>query len=371
MAEGFFNKLRLANIFSGSGMEPGTSSLFGNLIQPPIQPRQIEPESSGFKIIRDMPLQRGGIDSVANGMLNPNANYNNKPMDVVYDRAPELAVKKDKFDRAQMASREKLASIIAQNKTNIDYSKLDIQQQRADIASGELTRKEIEGRAREETSRKRADSYTAFNNFKMDNPDWDIVKQEGGNYILINPKTGESKDSQIPTGTMSKIDEINLRIKGQMDVARVPRTVISSGTSTTGGSGVLPSQLQSADYLAAQQIFNENPEWQDYIELGDPDSNRFTIDPPGKEGWLWDRQISQTEIAKRKLITDAIRKRAVEIAQKSGGTRTTESTRQSTSSRGAVPTTSPSPITSKIGDERTAPNGNKLRFDGKGWELVP
>jgi hypothetical protein len=151
-----------------------------------------------------------------------------------------------------------------------------------------LKESERAAREREENNRIRTESYVALNRFRTENPDWDIVKQEGGNYVLINPKTGETKDSGVPTGTMSQVDEINLRIEGAVRAAATPRTsfVTTSGqtTSTTTPGALSPQERRAALYNRALELYNSEPRFRPFIDLlGD---NEFEIREPRDPGWI-------------------------------------------------------------------------------------
>lgn len=255
-------------------------------------------------------------------------------------------------ERLQNANLLNIARAVLADETA--QGRLSIQQQQADTA-----------RMRAETGQKRAEAYIALQQFKMQNPDWEIVRQEGGNYILINPRSGEAKDTGIKTGTMDELQELNLRIKGQKEVAAIPRTTITSGTTTTtttGGTGDAESATQQkvAQYNRAREMFNKNPALQRFINLGDPATNDFTIEGPSGPGWF-SPGFSQEDYDK---IIKYIYEGGTQPTVGSARTTTTTSTRQSTSSRGnppAAPTVRPAPRTGTV--RVKAPDGRTGTWD--------
>jgi len=63
---------------------------------------------------------------------------------------------------------------------------------------------------------KRAETASArltLDELKQQNPQMQVVKTEGGNYMLINRTTGETKDSGIAVGTLTPEDEAELKIE--------------------------------------------------------------------------------------------------------------------------------------------------------------
>ena len=86
-----------------------------------------------------------------------------------------------------------------------------------------LRDKEIERKAdldRENTRIKdeRAQAYAANLKFKQDNPDWDFVAIPGGNYQWIPPRPGMGNpvDSGMKSGSIGKIEEMNMQQKNAL-----------------------------------------------------------------------------------------------------------------------------------------------------------
>lgn len=133
-----------------------------------------------------------------------------------------------------------------------------------------------------ETNRMRVEAAIALNNYKRDNPDWDIVKVEGGNYHAFNPKTKEMKDLGIKTGTLTEKDEIDMRIAGAIKAAMAPRTVYTSGNTTTTtitpgtDAAEKPAEEKVRLFTEAQKYYNQNPKDQKYINL-DEGTNEFRL----------------------------------------------------------------------------------------------
>lgn len=346
-------------------MPPGNPQILGSSQAMPIQQQSVLTELEQFKpetraserldqLLSQMPqrnkpgklskivasLSGGGPDAQDRILYAP---YFRQMQDFNMQLQP--ATRAAELERYQNVNLRQIADSIANRR---------IQEQRVDVASKQA-----------DTSRMRAESYIAFNKFKIENPDWDIVKVEGGNYILVNPKTGESRDTGVKTGTMSEIDEINLRIKGQKEVAAIPRTVY--GTSTTATitppGAEQPTQQRQRMINNAQQFINANPIYANAIEF-DPDTGLPLIKKVGTRltgsalGTLFggeSRTLTQDDIDK---INAAINE------QKPSGPATTSTTqRETVSQRGGAPkpaTTAP----------QAPPGWKYIPKAGGGWTAV-
>lgn len=177
------------------------------------------------------------------------------------------------YNQIAMELREK-----AQNaKEKLDIRNADIRQQRADIY-----------------------------NFRANNPNMKIVMTKGGNVMAVNPLTGETHDTGIPTGSMTEINKMNLTQDNEMERigARGDETRQTEGvkqgnrifmagvtgdqTRQTNAAKVegaatkplMPTQIRIQEFNRARQLINIDDELGQYIKIGNPGANDFTIDPP-------------------------------------------------------------------------------------------
>lgn len=247
-------------------------------------------------------------------------------------------------------------------------------------------------RNRDAVSRMRAESYVALNKFKMENPEWEIVKQEGGNYMLLNPKTGETKDTGIKTGTMSEVDEINLRIRGAKEVAAIPRTVYGTSTTSTvtpPGSEI-PTQAKQRMINNATRLINEGLELPDGTRLNIANVIEFDRDTglPVITKKAGDYVTGNRFFGGRTITQDEINKinEAINEEKPAGPATTSTTTRTSTSTRGGRPTGSvvepaPKPATNNaiplvpvaqriVGQIYILGNGRKGKWDGSAFDPV-
>ena len=133
-----------------------------------------------------------------------------------------------------------------------------------------------------------------------------IVMTKGGNVMAINPLTGETHDTGIPTGSMTKIDEMNLTQDNEMErigargdesrqtegVKQGNRVFMAGVTgdqnrqtdaARVGGTAtkpLMPTQIRIQEFNRARQLINIDDELGQYIQIGNPGANDFTIDPP-------------------------------------------------------------------------------------------
>jgi hypothetical protein len=171
-----------------------------------------------------------------------------------------------------------------------------------------------------------------------------------GGQLDVDELTGKSfivyKDGRQVPIDVNKVPKLQLeqmKADAAMERARViastPRVTISQGTTTTEkpSSEVLPTQQKAGKYLAAQNMFNQHPEWQSYIQLADPGTNEYSVEPPKKSGifGFGVNPVADAEAIKtRDAIIKAIDVEAAKInAGSSGSTSTTKTNRISTSAK--------------------------------------
>ena len=205
----------------------------------------------------------------------------------------------------------------------------------------------------------RADVY----DFKAHNPGMKLITPKGGNIQAYDPITGETKDTGIPSGSLTDLDKINLQADDKMEQIHATgderrKTVVTQGeearkTKTTVGGGTLkpgtgpngkpelPTQTRVRQFNAARELFNTHPEVQQFLKLG---NNDFTLTPPSKNFFGQDSGPSQEQydLMKKAIYGEG----AIDIAQ------------PGRTGKGDVPVNSPN-----MGTKPLSTNSNK--FSGK------
>jgi hypothetical protein len=188
---------------------------------------------------------------------------------------------------------------------NVNQRTLAYNQIAAELREKAQIAKEKNDTRNAEIRQQRADIYE----FKATHPNWKIMMPKGGNIVAINPMTGETHDTGIPTGSMTDLDKLTLgqenaleRIGATGEQARETEGVRQAGRETlvgmrgeearktretvpggVGGRAIQPSQVRVDQANKARQIVNANPELAQWIKLGS--GNEFTVVPPGKDFW--------------------------------------------------------------------------------------
>lgn len=222
--------------------------------------------------------------------------------------------------------------------------------------------KEKNDEAKMTIAQHRADIY----DFKAKNPDMKIVMPAGGNIQAINPQTGEIHDLGIPTGSLTETDKINLQQENKLkdikatgeqnrqtenvrqtgregiaetrgwSIFNIPdsanpgqtkavkinaitgevQDVKQGGTnvpgaakpSSTGGTNKpeMPTQTRVRQFNAARQLINSRPELAQFIKLGTPGANDFTVTPPSTSKNYFTGKASGPTPQQFKEINDAI-----------------------------------------------------------------
>jgi hypothetical protein len=183
-----------------------------------------------------------------------------------------------------------------------------------------------------EIRQQRADIYA----FKATNPNLKFIMSKGGNVTAINPLTGESHDTGVPTGSLTELAKMNLQNEqrlgqigaqganaqtlenmkqtgregiaetrgwqiynipdkdnpGQQKAVKINAITgevkdinagpVSKPTTGAGGRGELPTQTRIRQFTKAREIVNSRPDLAKFIKLGSPGANDFTITAPGE-----------------------------------------------------------------------------------------
>lgn len=185
----------------------------------------------------------------------------------------------------------------------------------------------------------RADIY----GFKAQHPNFKFVMTKGGNVQAMDPATGEAHDTGVPTGSLTELDKMNLQgdirleqigatgaearkteetrqagretiaetrgwsvaniedpnnpgrtmavkinaITGEVVPVKLGEKNIGpvakpSAAGGAGGKGELPTQTRVREFNAAREIMNSSPALSKWIHLGQPGSNDFKVDKPGR-----------------------------------------------------------------------------------------
>jgi len=228
------------------------------------------------------------------------------------------------------------------------------------IRAGELERKTREGEARikiaetnAESSRIRAEAMSELNNGGTVRED----KVTGKTYLVT--RTGMVKELPINTLTeaerqqlitQGRLEVVEAQGKNAMAVAAVPRTVNTNSTTTTNdpnaqSPGTLkPGDKAMEEYNNAQRVYNTYPEYQEFITLGEPGTNKFAINVP--EGSLKDEKTGEDlSDSLRERILGLIYNRSGDINLDGPQPKTTTTNRSSVSTRGNTPPATPNPPT--------------------------
>lgn len=216
------------------------------------------------------------------------------------------------------------------------------------IAAYETVSSELRNKAQEAKDRndevnakirqQRADIYA----FKATHPDWKLIMTKGGNVMAINPQTGETQNTGIPTGSMTEMDKLNLQNEQRLGqiaatgtqaretegVKQAGREAVSENRGWSifnipdpanpgqqkavkinaitgevkdikagevnipgvakpspggaGGKGEQPTQTRVRQFNKAREILNSRPDLAPFIKIGTPGANDFTITKHGK-----------------------------------------------------------------------------------------
>lgn len=140
---------------------------------------------------------------------------------------------------------------------------------------------------------KAAEARAQIQQFAANNRDWQFTAPKGGNYTFINKLSGEKRDTGVPTGTLSQLDEMNLSASNAMartevtagakgQLGEMPDPSDPTGTKkmsvwittdpqgnpivkpvTMGGQQVNPNKTSSAAPVDNAQVQKQNQEIQD------------------------------------------------------------------------------------------------------------
>lgn len=152
--------------------------------------------------------------------------------------------------------------------------------------------------------------------WKAENPTGVIKESKGGNFYVIDPRTGESIDTGVDGG--SATDQERIRWTGEERLKQIGaqglnqqaaiqetagyasqhiaeqgaqnRLTKQTPSADAGVTGLLPTQKKQALILKANQLVQLNPSWREWIVEGDDGLPQLT--PPGQT--IFGRQTGPT-----------------------------------------------------------------------------
>lgn len=188
---------------------------------------------------------------------------------------------------------------------NVNNRTLAYNQANLDLNERKRVDKEKYDDSRIKVSQDRAEIYR----FKAENPNFKFVMPKGGNVMAMDPATGQSHDTGIPTGSLSDLDRLNLtqentlnaigardqnaqdlegiRQEGRETLAGIRGNEARLTKSTVPGSalgkGEQSTQKKVREYLNAREILNTDPELSKFIKL--TGTNEFEVAQPSTSFW--------------------------------------------------------------------------------------
>jgi len=202
-----------------------------------------------------------------------------------------------------------------ERQSNVNERTLAYQTIAAELREQAQQAKEANDSKRTQIAQQRADVYE----YRAKNPNMKF-DFSGPTVKVADPTTGKIADTGIPTGNLSDADKLALgqeqalkrisatgaerrttqeegheqeltEIEARGEEARSTRRT-PSGAGT--GKDELPTQTRVRQFNAARELLNTDPELKQFIKLGSPGSNDFTITPPG-ESRMWGHTGPTTE----------------------------------------------------------------------------
>lgn len=269
----FVDKLRMRNIYPSAGLgPPDMDSSFNNTfdkIMPYLQQNRMDDFNE-----RNNHLQPAPAPPALNGIA---SNVAQQPKNVVFNDITPYQKGTLEFKNKELAE-----------KTSLGRDKLGVMDQNADDKLA--------------VSQQRANIYE----FKAKNPNLKFEISKGGNFVALNPLTGEAQDTGISSGTMSDAEKLN--ITGKQHIAEIDERGSNANSTQklrNEGSlaqiaarvqgekdvnaakpthGELPTQTRVRQNNAARELANTRPELAKFITTN-PDGS-ISITPPNPSAWF-------------------------------------------------------------------------------------
>lgn len=301
---GFVDRLRMNGIFGNSMQPPDLdmgSDMSGLLrtIIPFIRKKEMDDYNQKNN---QFPAPRPMLDDVARGVVNqPNQPTNRVNTGFMVDgmtpfEHASLQQRKREFEGKNTLGRDTLEfkKSDAAEDNQLGRDKLDVTQNKNTL--------DAENKAKR----------TAIYDFKAKNPGMKFIAVKGGNYMFADPITGDMHDSGIPSGTMTREDEIELQgqqrvnaikqtgknqlaniaanVAGRKDIAQGKQVsdfanIAERGRQSRltadakGEKDELPTQARVRQLNAARELINTRPELAPFIKF-DQDG-AFSLISPG------------------------------------------------------------------------------------------
>lgn len=200
---------------------------------------------------------------------------------------------------------------------NVNQRTLAYQTISAELRDRAQLAKERKDEAQMKINQQRADLY----DFKARHPGWKIIPTKGGNVQAIDPVTNQVHDLGIPTGGLTKTDELNMVQEDKLEAiketgtqARQTENVRQTGriavtkergiqardtkatpSSSTTGKSETAANKKVREYLLARELYNSNPKLRDFIHLDNSGPNSFTLDFPTSNKMWGDSGPTQSQ----------------------------------------------------------------------------
>lgn len=244
-------------------------------ITPPMMPPQIDfnqllqiRESENRDALnRETNVLKPRLNQIADQVVQPKQPLNYLPPNYI---SPTDQAKLDVAKRGQDIQ-EKLG----QARVGVSEEGLDVRRE------GITNQKEL-GEKRIDTTRQLGEGKLDIEQSKLNLADWKakhpngkIIEVKGGNIQVVDPQTGKTIDTGIPSGTMT--EQASITAKG--NESRATKATIP-GRAPVNSNADLPTQQKVGTQLSAQKIMNEHPEWAKFIKI-DPNSGLVIVQPPG------------------------------------------------------------------------------------------
>jgi hypothetical protein len=184
--------------------------------------------------------------------------------------------------------------ISAKDRANLDLKRQDIQRKQ-DYGEQNLDIK----RGGQDIQQQRTDIL----DFKARNPGMKVLTPKGGNYQFYDPIKGVTHDTGIPTGSLSREDELAITGQQRMDqigargdiqqslgTQRGNQALANIAARTAGQKDIrntapvkpmLPTQERVQQNIRARQLINSNPDLAQFVTV-DPTTGSFNITPPSE-----------------------------------------------------------------------------------------
>lgn len=278
------------------------SESFNNMSQPtpykaPIQPdeninAEVEQPEQGalsriYSLLGKMPQrQEPGKLSKIGGALMAFGGRSPEQIDQVINRPYYRDMEDFNSQIDPLLKAGKLESDTLNNQSLNNYRMGNVNNASTRAATGQTNATTSQGRVAELTRHNR--EVESLTRMKQEHPDLRF-DTKGPTVLIMDPRTGEIKDSGIETGGMSEEDKLSITQRNALERIGATGAVNKEIKETVPGGS--PTNKPMAPTQAKQQLLNNvqqlqisNPELGKFVHTDD-DTGRIVIDEPG-ENWL-------------------------------------------------------------------------------------